>query len=243
MELDNLAEMLQQLEQETEEAERQYETWRVSMGLSDAKPQQETGPQANMQPQKASEAPHAAPSVPSVTAVERRNIQVYGLRRKYCGQKMDPRLDQAPAETLKYWKEKAPAEMRSGQLHLLARTELSKGQVSDKAMQALLHLQRRKDVEDSRRMFLYGYALVQQPASLNRLEQLCVELPQKGRGKTAEQYALYAVFSMARYIINVTEYMQRVADQKYRNRQELLDQAQQNAQQKLDQAQQSLRSI
>lgn len=232
MEADDLEKLLRQMEEDARRSDERYEEWRVSAGLGTTKPI----PKVVKNPAPPGQKPVAVP----VPAVDRREWQVYGLRRKYCDMSLDPRLQNAPRELVKNWQEGSLAEMTTGQLHMLARSELEKRKETDKAQQALLMVSRRQREEVCRRFFLYGYAAVQKTLSPQKLEALCTVLAQDEPGTTPDRYALYAVYSMARYIANVTACTQRLQEQGYRNRQEMLEQAQQAAQQKLEQAQQDL---
>lgn len=232
MEADDLEKLLQQMEEEARRSDERYEEWRVSAGFSTPKPNPAV---------VSSSAPAEQRSVTvPVPAVDHREWQVYGLRRKYCGMPLDPRLQNTSRELVKNWQEGNLPEMTTGRLHMLARSELEKRKETGKAQQALLLVSRRQREEACRRFFLYGYAAVQKTLSPQKLEALCDALAQAEQGTTPDQYALYAVYSMARYIANVTACTQRLQEQGYRNRQELLEQAQRAAQQKLEQAQQDL---
>lgn len=235
MEQDDLDILLRQMEEDARRSDDQYEAWRISVGLSKAAPN--AVPRKN-HPPAAQRSPR--PAAKEVPAADPRDWQVYGLRRKYCARPQDPRLETAAPPVIKNWQEGDLAEMSAGRLQMLVRSELIKRKNTPQSQQAALLLCRRQRLEPCRRFFLYGYAAVQKTLSPQKLEELCTALAPAEQGRQPDQYGLYAVYAMARYIANVTAYTQRMQEQGYRNRQELLEQAQQAAQQKLEQARQDL---
>ena len=239
MELDELEKLFHQVEEEVAEADRQYDEWRKSMGLQDQTPpvpQQHTTPVPPPKDIK-SASPHE-----NEPMVDRADWQVYSLRRKFCKQRKDLRSGQA-IDVMERWQERPAAEMSTGELYLLARKELATGKVTDKARSALLILSRRKDEEAVRRLFLYAYAISQQAMSTQGLEELVRQLPKSTYKNGADHCLLYAAYCITAYISNVTEYVQDMAEQGYRNRQQLLEQARQQAQQKLERAQLDLNRV
>ena len=226
---DDLEELFRKIETTSAVAERQYEAWRETMGLKT--------PESRVQPYS----PKVATKINEMPVMsDPREVQVYRLRRKYGNCPEDSQLKNAPSGVVKQWREENPAEMQEGQLQMWVRTKLADGKITDVIKQMLLLVARRTTQASWQRFFLYGYTLVQTPSAKQELEKLCSALPKTGQGARIEDYALYAVYSMARYSIYVTSSAQRMKDEGFRNRQEILAEAEKSARQKLDRAQQNL---
>lgn len=234
MKLDELEVVFRQMEEESQQADQQYDVWRRSVGLKPETPAAIPAPS----PQRTAPPPVRKADKPLAEepALDRADLQVYGLRHKFCGQRIDPKKEQS-VDVIQRWQERPPAEMSAGELHLLARQELVRGKLTEKARGALLLLNRQEKTEPLRRSFLYGYAVIQQAVSMQGLEELCRQLPKVPYDQGADRYAMYAVYCMAKYVSNVTEYTHSLAEQGYRDRQQALEQAEQQAQERLKQAQ------
>ena len=240
MELDELEELFHQVEKEVAEADRQYDEWRKSVGLMPQTPSALPQHTVPVPPPKAANSTPSAGHEPMENQADR---QIYGLRQKFFAHKHTAPTSEGTAEIIDRWQERPPAEMSTGELHLLARKELATGKVTEKAHNALLILKRRTDEASVRSLFLYAYAVTQQAVSEQGLEELCRQLPKSSDGQSADHCLMYAAYCIAKYISNVSKYVRDMAEHGYRNRQKILEEARQQAQQKLEQAQMNLNRL
>lgn len=249
MATDTLDALFEQFERDTREFERQYGSW-LSAPASGAPepacraPVASSAPRAPAAPPapRAPAAPHKEPDPPDTAAVLRER-QMQGLRRKYGACTEPERLRPDGPDLPRAWSGRPLAELGGGELYLRAQSELARGKMTDQAVAAVQLLHQRPGRDLFRRDFLYVFSMVQQPASLQTLENAAEALPGEASGMDACDYALYALHCMARYLCSVTNNARQLREKGYRDRQKVLEEAQRQAQAQLDQARRDLDAL
>lgn len=238
---DALDALLKKFEQDAAAFEREYGSW-LGGGTASAPPAKNQPDPAPV-PAKtatASKPPVRRTPAPAPPAVDRRDLQLYGLRRRYGRVPADPALESAAAPEPPAGKAAPLASLDSGALYLRARAALAAGLSQEEAGTAVRLLHKKNGEDLFRRTLLYVYTMLQQPSSLQGLEQTAADLPARAGKAAVCGTALCCLREAALYIADVTRKMQALQEQGLRDRQKMLEQALQQAQDRYDQARRDL---
>lgn len=235
---DTLEALFRQFEEETAAFEQEYGDW-----LSGDRKPAVSGAGMTARPAVTAAAPVPTPAVSrppqpdkkETPPADLRNMQLYALRRRYGTARTDPRLECSNV-SLPGRKETPLTANDSGELYMQAQTALADGRQNEEAGAAVRALYRNKNADPFRRNFLYIFTTLQQPLSLQILEEMMGALPARPGRENPGQAALAALREAVEYVYDVNRQLQQMKTKGLRDRQQALETARRQAQQRYAQA-------